>query len=72
MLIQKRTGWTIDGNQLMEKSGRQIAEETFREHDIVCQIDKISTDGTCGGHWCFYVICSMDESNAIKWGQTFE
>lgn len=70
--IKKTMGWTIDGQSLMEKSGRQLAEEMFQENKIICKIVNIGTDGTCGGHWCFYVDVELDEANAARWTEAFE
>jgi len=56
----------------MEKSGRQIAEGMFQENNIFCTITHIGAEGTCGGHWCFYVDVEMDIENAAKWEAAFE
>ena len=71
-MINKTMGWTVDGQSLMEKSGRQIAEEMFKAEGIVCTITEIGTDGTDGGHWCFFVDVEMDEENAKKWAAAFD
>lgn len=72
-MTEKRTmGWSIDGNSFMEKSGRQIAEDMFKSHDVVCQITKLGTNGTDGGSWCFWADVEMDAANAVKWDSSFE
>jgi hypothetical protein len=65
-------GWSIEGNSFMEKSGRQIAEDMFKAHDVVCTITELGTDGTDGGSWCFWVIVEIDAANAVKWDAAFE
>jgi hypothetical protein len=71
-MIEKSTGWTIDPDSFMEKSGRQIAEDMFKQENIACRITKIGTSGTDGGNWCFWVDVEMDAVNAEKWEGIFE
>lgn len=63
----RNTGFTVDPNDLMEKSGRQIAEDALKHWGLDCKITSIESTGTDGGHWCFYVGAEMDAASAAKW-----
>jgi len=72
-MTEKRSmGFTLGGDDFMEKSGRQIAEDMFISEGVSCQITKIYADGSDGGNSCFCVDVEMDTANAVKWDSAFE
>jgi len=71
-VIKKSMGFTVDPESLMNKSGREVAEEMFDSHGIDCRITNLRADGSDGGGLCFIAEVEMDAANAKEWKAAFE
>ena len=69
---KRYTSWSVDPDDLLEKSCRKIAEEHFSKEGIVCRIVNLYTGGTDGGHWCFSADVEVDDASLDNWDATFE